>query len=213
MVLLGAPGAGKGTQSELLCARLGIPHISTGDLLREAQNTGTRLGKVVASYVDRGQLVPDDVITGVVEDRLKAGGPVGGFALDGFPRTIPQASRLADILGNLGAILTGVLVYEVPEGELIRRLGGRRVCGGCGKIYNFDDAAQALIPCSVCGGRLNQRADDNPDAIRVRLRLYTECTQPVVEFYDHRRMLRRVDAVGSVEEIYLRSLRALGVSP
>jgi adenylate kinase len=212
LVLLGAPGVGKGTQSQLLCTRLSIPHISTGDLLREAQHAGTRLGKVANAYIDRGELVPDQVITDAVELRLTAAGANTGFALDGFPRTCSQAERLASRLDNMGVSLSGVLYYQCPEEELVRRLSGRRICEGCGKIYHFESGETPPASCGVCGGRLYRREDDSPEAIRTRMRLYHEVTQPVADYYRERRILMPIEALGEVEEVYLRSIRALGLA-
>ncbi|MDQ2732778.1 MAG: adenylate kinase [Armatimonadota bacterium] len=213
IVLLGPPGAGKGTQSELLCARLHIPHISTGELLREAQHAGTRLGRIATACIDKGGLIPDEVITGVVEDRLNSARTHTGFALDGFPRTVAQADGLELILHHLGVQLTAVLYYDTPEDVLIQRLAGRWTCEGCGHIYNFDEPQSGSSkPCDICGGKLYRRADDNPEAIRTRFKVYHECTQPLVEYYASRRLLHTIAAIGQVEEIYLRSLQTLGIS-
>ena len=213
MVLLGGPGAGKGTQSQLLCARLGVPHISTGDVLREARHAGSRLGRIASQHIDKGELVPDNVILGVVDERLMAAGANTGFVLDGFPRTIAQAEGLGTILARQGEVLTGVLYYEVAEDVLVERLAGRRVCDGCGRIYHFDEPPAEGVGCEACGGSLKQRDDDNPTTIRRRFKLYRECTQPLVDYYRQRRILHTVDATGQVEDVYLRSLRTLGITP
>ena len=210
LVLLGAPGAGKGTQSQLLCSRLAIPHISTGDLLREAQQAGTRLGRIAAEYLGKGNLVPDEVVTAVVEQRLREAGTQTGFALDGFPRTIVQAERLDLILQSRDARLTGVLFYDVPEEELIRRLSVRWVCADCNRIFTLEPGDPAVDkPCPVCGGRIYRRDDDTPEAIRTRFKNYRECTAPLIDYYRDKHLLYRIEAVGQVEEIYLRSLAAL----
>jgi len=158
--------------------------------------------------------VPDDLITAVVDQRLRHSAPSTGFALDGFPRTLNQAKGLDTILSHKGVQLTGVLFYDCPEEELIRRLSGRWVCDGCGAIFHFEPEDPAVKqPCPVCGGRLYRREDDTPDSIRTRFKRFYESTQPLIEFYTRRGILLRVDAAGEVEEVYLRSLAALSISP
>ena len=212
LVLLGAPGAGKGTQSELLCARKGIPHVSTGDLLREAQHAGSRLGQLATQYADKGELLPDEVVSRTVEEKLRETGHDAGFALDGFPRTLVQAEMLDRMLLSLNMQLTAVIYYDCPEEELVRRLSGRLVCENCGRIYHFTDVDAAVgVRCGQCGGNLYRREDDSPDAVRTRLRLYRERTQPLVDYYASRRLLCQVEATGEIEEIYQRTVQALGI--
>ncbi|MCA1597156.1 MAG: adenylate kinase [Chloroflexi bacterium] len=210
LVLLGAPGAGKGTQSQLLCARQGIPHVSTGDILREAQHDGTELDKLATQYADKGELLPDDIVARMVEEKLRETGDAKGFALDGFPRTLVQANLLEKMLAALQMCLSAVIYYDCPEDELVRRLSGRLVCENCGRIYHFTDADSAVgVQCGVCGGTLVRREDDSPAAVRTRLKLYRERTRPLVDYYDSRHLLRRVVATGEIEEIYDRTIEAL----
>ncbi len=210
LILLGPPGAGKGTQAKRLIERYGIPQISTGDILRAAVREGTELGRKAKQYMDAGQLVPDEVVIGIIRERLKEADCAKGFILDGFPRTVPQAEALKSVLAELGQALDHVVSIEVPDEDLVERLTGRRTCRSCGAMYHikFSPPKQEGI-CDRCGGELYQRDDDREETIRARLKVYHEQTAPLVEFYEREGLLRRIDGVGSVDEIYRRILGVL----
>lgn len=184
VVLLGAPGAGKGTQAERIVAQFGLPHISTGEILRAAVAAGTALGRTAQGFMQAGELVPDEVVVGIIRERLAEPDAARGFLLDGFPRTLDQAAALDDMLAAAGRGLTHVVVLDVPEDELIERLSGRRMCRSCGKGYHviFDPPKQEDV-CDACGGELYQRADDNPETVRNRLVVYGQQTEPLVAYY------------------------------
>lgn len=205
IVLLGPPGAGKGTQAKILAERLDIPHISTGDIFRANVGQGTELGQLAKSYMDKGELVPDDVTTRMVQDRLTEPDTASGYLLDGFPRTEAQAESLEKILDAAGAPLNHVLEIYVDNGHIIERLAARRTCSNCGKIYG----APATI-CPSCGGELVQRADDQPETVRHRLEVYDNQTAPLVEFYSQRGLLRSIDGAEPVEQVTAEALRVLG---
>lgn len=208
IVLLGPPGAGKGTQCKLLEERLGIPQVSTGDILRSAVRRRTALGKQAKQYMDRGELVPDEVIIGIVEQRLMKGDCRKGFLLDGFPRTVPQMRAFERILQKLDARVDAAVSLEVPRGELIRRLSGRRTCQDCGKMYHtvFEPPMQTGI-CDQCGGELYQRVDDGEETIGARLDVYERQTAPMYDYYRRDGSLRAVDGMGDTEDVYERILR------
>ena len=210
LILLGPPGAGKGTQAKRLIERYGIPQISTGDILRAAVREGTELGKKAKQYMDAGQLVPDEVVIGIIRERLKEADCAKGFILDGFPRTVPQAEALKSVLAELGQALDHVVSIEVPDEDLVERLTGRRTCRKCGAMYHvkFTPPKQEGV-CDKCGGELYQRDDDKEETIRARLKVYHDQTAPLVEFYNEEGLLRRIDGVGSVDEIYGRILGVL----
>jgi adenylate kinase len=211
LILLGPPGAGKGTQAKLLTGRLGIPQVSTGDILRQAVAHGTELGREAKSFMDRGALVPDEVVIGIIEERLCKPDCARGYILDGFPRTLPQAEALARALTSLHASMDRVLSVEVPEEDLVKRLTGRRVCRGCGNMYHVDTSPPRKAGCcDTCGDSLYQRDDDKEETIRHRLRVYKEQTQPLVAYYERLGLLERIDGQGTVEEISQRVHRALG---
>ncbi len=191
VILLGAPGAGKGTQAVRIVARHGLPHISTGDMLRAAVTAGTGMGREAQKYMEAGALVPDDVVIGVVRERLAEDDARQGFLLDGFPRTIAQAERLDAMLAEAGRAVTHVMLIDVPEDELVERLAGRRVCGGCGKGYHvvFDPPRREGV-CDACGSALYQRSDDDEETVRNRLRVYRAQTEPLVGYYGDHRVLR-----------------------
>lgn len=194
ILLLGAPGAGKGTQARILMDRFGIPQISTGDILRAAVKAGTPQGLAAKSYMDAGNLVPDEVMIAIIKDRLAEPDAKKGFLLDGFPRTVGQAEALDTMLASINQDLQLAIDVTVPEDELVRRLAGRRVCRDCGASYHVDfNPSSAGDHCSACHGELYQRADDNPDTVRNRLHVYQAQTLPITDRYRHRGILRELD--------------------
>jgi adenylate kinase len=210
LILLGAPGAGKGTQAQRLAARFGIPQISTGDMLRAARREGTPLGKKAESFMNAGQLVPDDVVIGLVEERLSKADAKQGFILDGFPRTLPQAQALDSVLSRLGRNSLRVVDVNVPEGTLIQRLGGRLSCPKDGASYHVQfTPPKTPGVCDLCGTPLVAREDDKPEAISQRLREYQSKTQPLVDYYKKAGLLHAVDGVGDLEVVLGRIVRAL----
>jgi adenylate kinase len=209
IILLGAPGAGKGTQAQIVSRELGIPHVSTGDILRGAVAVGTPLGKAAREYMDRGDLVPDELMVGLVADRLREGDVAKGVLLDGFPRTLPQAEALTKVLADSERGEPLVLAVDVPEEELVRRLSSRRTCRGCAGTFSLDALEGEGAKCPACGGELYQRADDAPEAVTQRLRVYAAQTAPLLDYYEARGNLVRVDGVGAVEAIAERALTAL----
>jgi adenylate kinase len=194
LVLLGPPGSGKGTQGERLQDDLELPYYATGDILRAAVREGTELGKAAKDYMDRGDLVPDEVIVGMIGERIDSNEAADGFILDGFPRTAPQAEALAAKLGELGRELTAVLLIDVSDDEVIRRLGGRRTCVENGHVFHveFNPPKQEGV-CDVDGSELITRDDDEPEVIRHRLEQYHEKTAPLIEHYDSQSLLRQID--------------------
>jgi adenylate kinase len=208
IVLLGPPGAGKGTQSKLLEERLRIPQISTGDMLRHAIKERTPLGKRAKQFMDRGELVPDEVIVGIVDERLHEPDCRNGFLLDGFPRTVEQTRALEGILKKLGVDMDGAVSLAVPRGELLRRLSGRRTCTDCGNMYHtVFDPPRHRSTCDRCGGKLVQRPDDHEETIAARLDVYERQTAPIHDYFAKRGNLRIIDGTGSSEEVYQRILR------
>lgn len=207
IVLVGPPGAGKGTQAEHIAAHLSIPKISTGDIFRRNVSQGTALGLEAKKFMDAGDLVPDEVTLGMVSDRIAEPDARDGFLLDGFPRNLPQAKVLDDMLERS---LDMVMELVVDDDEVVRRLAGRRTCRGCGRVWHvdFEPSTQADI-CDHCGGVLFQRDDDREATIRHRLEVYAEQTAPIVSYYADRGILVGVDATGPVEEITQRALNAL----
>jgi len=211
IVLLGPPGAGKGTQAKLLLERLQVPQISTGDMLRAAAKNGTPLGREAKTYMDRGGLVPDAVIIGLVRQRLQDPDCAKGYILDGFPRTVGQAEALEKTLGELRLNLDHVLCLEVPSEDLVARIAGRRTCRQCGAMFHvrFSPTKQDGI-CDACGGETYQRDDDREDTVRRRLSVYAEQTAPLVRFYEGRGLLRRIAGTGEIPEIFSRMVQSLG---
>ena len=207
LILLGAPGAGKGTQAEILCDKLGIPTISTGNILREAIKNGTETGLKAKSFMDAGKLVPDDVIIGIIEERLAQPDCANGYILDGVPRTIAQAEALE----QAGIRFDAVVAIEIPDEKIIARMGGRRVCESCGASYhivNIPPKKEGV--CDVCGGKLVQRKDDNPDTVRDRLAVYHKETEPLKGFYEARGILKTVEDQPTVAGTTQAILEALG---
>jgi len=207
MILLGPPGAGKGTQAKRLAEHLGVPQISTGDMLRAAVQAGSSLGRQAQSYMERGALVPDDVIVGLVRERLTQPDAKAGYILDGFPRTLGQAEALE----AQGVKLDAVLALEVPAEDVVRRIAGRRTCAKCGAMSHvtFSPTRTSGV-CDACGGETVQRADDREETVRRRLEVYAEQTAPLVRFYERAGLLRRVPGTGTIAEIFARALQALG---
>ena len=210
VVLVGPPGAGKGTQAQFLASHLSIPKISTGDIFRDNVSHGTALGRRAQAYMERGDLVPDEVTIAMVTDRLADEDTQAGFLLDGFPRNVPQAETLKKMLLSWDTKLDVVLELVVDDDEVVRRLSGRRTCRRCGRIWHvsFDPPAVAGI-CDDCGGELFQRDDDREETIRHRLEVYQEQTSPLVSFYADEGTLLGLDATGPVDEITERALRSL----
>ncbi len=210
IVLLGAPGSGKGTQAKRLEADKGIPQISTGDMLREAVAAGTRFGAKAKETMAAGQLVSDDIVLGILSERLARPDAADGFILDGFPRTKKQAADLEELLDELGAPLDAAVLLDVDFDNLMKRLTGRRTCSATGKLLNIYFSPQEEIDeCLKAGGELVQREDDNEETISSRLDVYREQTEPVIEYYRERDKLRTIDADGNVDEIYDRLRQAL----
>jgi adenylate kinase len=202
LVLLGPPGSGKGTQGERLQEDFRLPYYATGDILRAAVRDATELGRTAKEYMDRGDLVPDEVIIGVIIERIKDPEAADGFILDGFPRTLPQAEALDGELEKLGRALTAALLIDVADEEVVRRLGGRRTCAKNGHVFHVDfDPPKEPDTCDIDGSRLLVRDDDKPEVIRHRLEQYHEKTAPLVDYYDKKGLLRRVDGSPSPDEV------------
>lgn len=209
LILLGPPGSGKGTQGERLQEDFRLPYYATGDILRAAVAEGTGLGQTAREYMDRGDLVPDEVIIGVIAERVEAAEAADGFILDGFPRTVGQADALGEEMEGLGRAITAAVLIDVSDEEVIRRLGGRRTCAKNGHIFHVDfDPPKNEDVCDICGARLIVRDDDKPEVIRHRLETYHEKTKPLVDFYEERGVLKRVDGSLEPEEVGNR-IRAL----
>lgn len=206
LILLGAPGAGKGTQAEKICAKLSIPAISTGNILREAMAAETEMGLKAKSYIDAGKLVPDEVVIGIIEDRLKAEDCKNGFILDGFPRTIPQA----EALDKMGVRIDRVLEIYVPDEKITARLSGRRVCLKCGATYHTEyKKPKTEGVCDVCGVKLVQRKDDMPETVLDRLKTYHEQTEPLKGYYEKKGILRVVEGQEDVADTTALTFKAL----
>lgn len=211
LVLFGPPGVGKGTQAKLLAEKLGIVHISTGDMLREAVRAGTELGKKAKAVIDSGQLVSDDIMVGIIREVLSSGRSAKGFILDGFPRTVPQAEALSSLLEELGITIGHVVNLRLAEAIVVKRLSSRRTCRKCATIYNLTEKRLAdQVKCPNCGGELYQREDDRPETVLRRLSVYARSTTPVEEFYRKRGLLTDVDGSGTVEAVNRAILKVLG---
>jgi adenylate kinase len=214
LILLGPPGAGKGTQAQMIVERYHISQVSTGDILRKVVKEGTPLGKKGKAFMDQGQLVPDEVVIGIIDARLRAPDCNPGFILDGFPRTIAQAEALQPILNKMGKSIDHVINIEVDTEELVRRLTGRRTCKNCGAMFHilFHPPKVEGI-CDRCGGTLYQREDDKEETIRIRLNEYQRQTAPLIQYYQHKNYLRSIQGVGGQEEIFERIVRLLNTTP
>lgn len=214
LVLLGGPGSGKGTQAEQLCRELKLPHIATGDLFRENLRQQTDLGRLAKTYMDRGELVPDDITDAMVAERLARADTADGFVLDGYPRTLHQAEALGEILARLGRALAGVLYINVPDAAIVARLSGRLICRACQSPYHlqFKPPARAGA-CDQCGGELYQRSDDNPATVRARLVTFHAQTEPLIAHFQRAGLLREINGEGAVAEIFARSLATVRALP
>jgi adenylate kinase len=203
LVLLGPPGAGKGTQAERLVEDFGLPYYSTGIILREAVANGSELGKQAKEYMDAGALVPDELINNVIAERLDSGDADHGFLLDGFPRTIGQAEMLEETLRGRGRELTGALLIDAPDEDVVQRLSGRRTCAKGGHVYHVDfDPPKNDEVCDQDGSRLIQRDDDKPETVRKRLVVYHDQTEPLIEWYEDKGLLRRFDGTRTPDEVH-----------
>lgn len=211
LILLGPPGVGKGTQAATLCREFGLTSLATGDLFRAEMAAGTPLGRQAEVYIRQGELVPDDITIGMVRGRLEREKERGcGFLLDGFPRTLEQARALEGVLGELGLTIDAVLSLEADDEVIVRRLSGRRVCPVNGEVYHVETRPPRVEgKCDSCGADLVTRPDDAPEAIRTRLRVFHERTRPLIDFYESRGLLRRIDAGGTPEQVYERITDAL----
>ncbi len=206
LILLGAPGAGKGTQAEVICNKLSIPAISTGNIIREALSKGTEMGLKAKSFIDAGQLVPDEVVIGIIKERLAKDDCRNGFILDGFPRTIPQA----EALDAMGIVIDKVIDIEVPDEKIVKRMSGRRVCSSCGASYHLEyKKPEKEGICNNCGSPLVQRKDDHPDTVLDRLKVYHEQTEPLKDYYQKAGTLKIVEGQEEVADTTALTLKAL----
>ncbi len=212
IIMLGAPGAGKGTQAKMIAEKCGIPHISTGDIFRANIKNGTELGSKAKAYMDKGLLVPDELVCDLVVDRIQQDDCSAGYILDGFPRTIPQAEALEAALKAIGQKVDYALDIEVPDENIIKRMAGRRACVGCGATYHliFNPTKQEGI-CDVCGEKLILRDDDKPETVQNRLTVYHDQTKPLIDFYSQREVLKEIDGTQSMEKVFEDILKILGV--
>ena len=200
IIMLGAPGAGKGTQAKMIADKYGVPHISTGDIFRANIKNGTELGKEAKGYMDKGLLVPDELTVRLLLDRVAQDDCSNGYVLDGFPRTIPQAEVLDSELTKLGDSVDYAVDVDVPDENIIKRLSGRRVCKACGATYHVDNHKEAT--CDTCGGELIQRSDDAPETVANRLRVYHDQTSPLIDFYQAKGVLKSVDGTRGIDDVF-----------
>ncbi|MEK6695336.1 MAG: adenylate kinase [Nitrospirota bacterium] len=214
LVFFGAPGVGKGTQAQRLAAQERIPQVSTGEILRESVKQGTPLGLQAKGFMESGKLVPDDVVIGLAREKLTSPECSRGYILDGFPRTVAQAEALDRTFQETGSPgLDHVVSFDVPNDQIIKRLSGRRSCPTCQTVYHVDhDPPKLEGRCDKCGGALVQRVDDKPETVESRLKVFDQQTSPLVEYYQKRGLLRRVDSTGDINEVYRRLLKVLGLA-
>lgn len=211
IIMLGAPGAGKGTQAKKMAEKYGIPHISTGDIFRANIKNNTELGKKAKTYMDQGLLVPDELTCDLVVDRIQQEDAVNGYVLDGFPRTIPQAECLTDALNKLGSKIDFAIDVNVPDENIVNRMSGRRACLKCGATYHVVYAAPDKEGvCDTCGDELVLREDDKPETVQKRLNVYHEQTQPLIDYYTNQGVLKTVDGTKNLEEVFQEIVNILG---
>lgn len=211
IIMLGAPGAGKGTQAKKIAAKYHIPHISTGDIFRANIKNGTELGKKAKTYMDQGLLVPDDLVVDLVVDRVNQEDCANGYVLDGFPRTIPQAEALTNALNDLGQKVDYAIDVNVPDENIVKRMSGRRACVGCGATYHIVYAPTSKEGiCDTCGGELILRDDDKPETVQKRLNVYHEQTQPLIDYYTEAGILRTVDGTVDIDDVFCAITEILG---
>ena len=212
LILLGAPGAGKGTQAEKICEKLNIPAISTGNIIRAALKNGTEMGLKAKSYMDAGELVPDELVCDLVVDRIQQDDCTEGFILDGFPRTIPQAEALTEALNAIEQKMEYALNIDVPDENIIHRMAGRRACVGCGATYHLEFAPTKVEGiCDVCGEKLILRDDDKPETVTNRLNVYHAQTKPLIDYYDKKGIVYTIDGTQSMDKVFSDIRKILGV--
>ncbi len=211
IIMLGAPGAGKGTQAKKIAEKYGIPHISTGDIFRANIKGGTELGLKAKTFMDQGMLVPDEITIGMLMDRIKADDCAAGYVLDGFPRTIPQAESLTEALAGRGESIDYAINVDVPDEDIVARMSGRRACLSCGATYHvrFNPPKTEGV-CDVCGSALVQRDDDKPETVKNRLAVYHEQTQPLIDYYQRAGVLKEVDGTRDLERVFADIVEILG---
>lgn len=211
IIMLGAPGAGKGTQAKKIAEKYGIPHISTGDIFRANIKNGTELGKKAKTYMDKGELVPDELVVDLVVDRVAQDDAKGGYVLDGFPRTIPQAEALDAALAKIGEKMDYAINVEVPDENIVNRMSGRRACVSCGGTYHIKyNPTKVEGVCDACGGQLILRDDDQPETVKNRLSVYHEQTQPLIDYYAKQDIMREVDGTQDMEAVFHAIIDILG---
>mgnify|MGYP001122681650 FL=1 len=211
IIMLGAPGAGKGTQAKKIAAKYGIPHISTGDIFRANIKGGTELGMKAKTFMDQGMLVPDEITIGMLMDRIHEEDCKNGYVLDGFPRTIPQAESLTEALRGMGEAIDYAVNVDVPDENIVSRMGGRRACVACGATYHVEfNAPKTEGVCDTCGEKLVLRDDDKPETVQKRLNVYHEQTQPLIDYYKNAGVLKEVDGTKNMEAVFLDIVSILG---
>ncbi|MBW2147439.1 MAG: adenylate kinase [Deltaproteobacteria bacterium] len=210
LIMMGPPGAGKGTQAQMLAERFSCPHVSTGDMFREAVKKGSPMGTRAREYMDKGALIPDPIVIGMVEERIDQPDCRNGYILDGFPRTVAQAEALDTSLSRRGAAIDHVINVDVEDAEIVKRLAGRRTCRRCGwTCHVVFDPSKVVGVCDNCGGELFQRADDSEKTVQARLRVYKEQTTPLIQYYQQKGLLRSITGQGSINEIFNRIMEVV----